>query len=168
MDQGLAAFFTGLVALLGALVGGGFSARAARIGGEKTVEAARRQVQDQAQAESRRWLLQARHDAYQVVLGSIDPYTDALLVPTAEAEAAEAAKQRFRSAHLQVTVVGPETVRRAAQELSFAFVEVQRVRDEGRPVTFSMARKIEVRHTALVKAITAVYAWEPDTAHKIP
>lgn len=71
------------------------------------MEAARQQVKDQAQVESKRWLLQARHDACQVFLGAIDAYTDVLVLPTAEAVAAEAAKLQFRSAHLRVKVVGP-------------------------------------------------------------
>ncbi|MEV6127619.1 hypothetical protein AB0M05_12465 [Streptomyces violaceusniger] len=168
MDQGLAAFFASMAALLGALIGGGFSARAARIGGEKTVEAARRQVKDQAQAESERWLLQARHDAYQVILGAIDAYADALILPTTEAEAAETAKQRFRSAELRVKVVGPETVRNAAHELSLTFIGVQRVLDDGQPIESWMASRIEERHSAFVNAVTAVYAWEPETARDVP
>ncbi|WAP60056.1 hypothetical protein [Streptomyces sp. S465] len=168
MDQGLAALFAGLVALLGALIGGGFSARAARIGGEKTVQAARQQVEDQARVESKRWLLQARHDAYQVILSATDAYTDALIQPTTTAEAAEAARQRFRSARLRVDVVGPATVRTAADELSLTCVQVHRVLEEGEPVESWMAQEIEERHRAFVKAVTAVYAWEPDAMGEIP
>ncbi|MCQ8828329.1 hypothetical protein [Streptomyces malaysiensis] len=168
MDQGLAAFFASMAALLGALIGGGFSARAARIGGEKTVEAARQQVRDQAQAEADRWFLQARHDAYQVILGAIDAYTDALILPTTEAQAVEAAKQRFRSAELRVKVVGPETVRSAANELSLTFIGVQRVLDDRQPIESWMARRIEEHHDAFVKAVTAVYAWDADTTRDVP
>ncbi|AGP60923.1 hypothetical protein [Streptomyces rapamycinicus] len=168
MDQGLAAFFASVAALVGALIGGGFSARAARIGGEKTVQAAREQVRDQARAESERWLMQARHDAYQLILGTIHAYEGALVLPTAEAAAMEAAKQRFHSAELRVKVVGPEAVRNAAHELSVTFINVQRVLDEGQPIESWMASLIEERHSAFVKAVTAVYAWEPDTAGDVP
>ncbi|MES4907246.1 MULTISPECIES: hypothetical protein [unclassified Streptomyces] len=154
--------FASVAALLGALTGGGFSAWAARIGGEKTVEAARQQVRDQAQVESKRWLLQARHDAYQMILGAIDAYTNALVLPTTKAAAAEPAKQQFRSAHLRVKVVGPETVRSAADELSLVFINVQRIVDNGQPIESWMWEKLEERHSAFVEAVTAVYAWEPD------
>ncbi|MCQ8187198.1 hypothetical protein [Streptomyces rugosispiralis] len=168
MDQGLAAFLASAAALAGALIGGGFSARAARIGGEKTVEAARQQVRDQARAESERWLMQARHDAYQEILGTIQAYAGALILPTAEATATEAAKQRFHSAELRVKVVGPEAVRNAAHELSVTLINVQRVLDDGEPIKSWMAQRIEERHSAFVEAVTAVYAWEPDAAGDVP
>ncbi|MDO0935215.1 hypothetical protein QQY66_27405 [Streptomyces sp. DG2A-72] len=167
MDQGLAAFLAGMAALLGALIGGGFTAWGARIGGEKTVEAARQQVKDQAHVESKRWLLQARHDAYRVILGATESYMNALIMPTPEAEA-EVAKQLFHSAKLRVELVGPDTVRSAVGELSFAFVVVQRVIDDGRSVESWMVEKLSERHRAFLDAVTAVYAMEPDAARDIP
>ncbi|WP_327225143.1 hypothetical protein OG229_15810 [Streptomyces platensis] len=164
MDAGLAAFLAGMAALLGALIGGGFTARAARISGEKAVEAARQQVKDQAHVEAKRWLLQARYDTYQVILGAIESYMNTLILPASEEEA-EAAKQRFHSAKLRVDLVGPDTVRSAAGDLSFAFVVVQRAVDEGRTVESGMVEKLGERHAVFLEAVTtvyALYATEPD------
>lgn len=167
MDQGLAAFLAGMAALLGALIGGGFTARAARIGGEKTVEAARQQVKDQAAVESKRWLLQTRHDAYQVILGATESYMSALVLPTPEADA-EVAKQLFHSAKLRIQLVGPDAVRSAVGELSLALVVVQRVIDEGRPVESWMVEKVNELHRVFLDAVTAVYVTELDAAPDIP
>ncbi|MGW0828771.1 hypothetical protein [Streptomyces sp. NPDC002845] len=168
MDEGIAALLAGMAALLGALIGGGFTARAARIGGEKTVEAARQQVKDQAHVESKRWLLQARYDTYQVILGAIESYMNALILPTSEEEA-EAAKQRFHSAKLRVDLVGPDTVRSAVGELSFSFVVVQRLVYEGRAIESWMVERLGERHAAFLEAATTVYdlyATEPDVVER--
>ncbi|WP_158727313.1 hypothetical protein [Streptomyces sp. NRRL S-31] len=64
MDQGVAAVVAGLAGTMGALAGAMAGVRGARLGALKAVEAARLQVEDQAQAEHRHWVREQRRQAY--------------------------------------------------------------------------------------------------------
>lgn len=72
MDQGWAAIWAGIAALVGAGVGGGFAVWGAAIGGRKAVEAARQQVKDQAVTEHGHWLREQRQEAYLAFLRTLD------------------------------------------------------------------------------------------------
>jgi hypothetical protein len=60
MDQGIAAVVAGVAGLVGAGIGGLATAYGARIGAQKTIEAAQTQVQHQATAEHGHWVREQR------------------------------------------------------------------------------------------------------------
>ncbi|MFD7242443.1 hypothetical protein [Streptomyces massasporeus] len=63
MDQGIAGVIAGIAGLLGAGVGGLATAYGARIGAQKTIEAAQTQVAQQSAAQHRQWLREQRRQA---------------------------------------------------------------------------------------------------------
>ncbi|MFD9881538.1 hypothetical protein ACFWZT_08745 [Streptomyces alboflavus] len=63
MDQGLAGLIAGIAGLVGAVVGGGATAYGARIGAQKTIEAAQTQVHHQSAAEHQHWVREHRKQA---------------------------------------------------------------------------------------------------------
>jgi hypothetical protein len=63
MDQGIAGVIAGIAGLVGAGVGGLATAYGARIGAQKTIEAAQTQVAHQSAAEHRHWVRDQRREA---------------------------------------------------------------------------------------------------------
>ncbi|MFH9988447.1 hypothetical protein [Streptomyces luteogriseus] len=70
MDQGIAGVIAGIAGLVGAGVGGLATAYGARIGAQKTLEAAHAQVERQSTAEHLHWMRDHRRQAYDDVMAS--------------------------------------------------------------------------------------------------
>ncbi|WP_128146072.1 MULTISPECIES: hypothetical protein [unclassified Streptomyces] len=68
MDQGVAGVIAGIAGLVGAGVGGLATAYGARIGAQKTLEAAQTQVERQATAEHAHWVREQRRQVYSAVV----------------------------------------------------------------------------------------------------
>ncbi|MFG2954835.1 hypothetical protein ACGF5O_14015 [Streptomyces sp. NPDC048291] len=65
MDQGIAALIAAGFGLVGAAVGGAAAVWGARIGAERSAQAVKQQVQDQAAVEHAHWIRQQRLEAYE-------------------------------------------------------------------------------------------------------
>ncbi|WP_030580432.1 hypothetical protein [Streptomyces globisporus] len=65
MDQGIAALIAAAFGFLGTGVGGAAAVWGAKVGAERSAEAVRQQVQDQAAVEHAHWLRQQRLEAYE-------------------------------------------------------------------------------------------------------
>ncbi|MFJ3867846.1 hypothetical protein [Streptomyces nigra] len=64
MDQGIAGVIAGVAGLIGAGIGGIATAYGARIGAQKTIEAAQTQVERQSAAEHMHWAREQRRQVY--------------------------------------------------------------------------------------------------------
>ncbi|MEV8334302.1 hypothetical protein [Streptomyces niveus] len=82
MDEGTAALIAAIAGMVGALggaaVGGIAAVRGARLGAEKSAEATRQQVKDQAVVEHLHWLRQERREACVELLTSSEELVSAL------------------------------------------------------------------------------------------
>ncbi|MET7719057.1 hypothetical protein [Streptomyces sp. NPDC005407] len=65
MDQGVAALIAAGFGVLGTVVGGAAAVWGAKIGAERSAQAVKQQVKDQAAAEHAHWLRQQRLEAYE-------------------------------------------------------------------------------------------------------
>ncbi|NLU72662.1 hypothetical protein HCC61_08245 [Streptomyces sp. HNM0575] len=138
MDQGAAAAFAGTAGAVGAVVGGlvtgFFTQRAARLGAQKTGEAMIEQVERQAVATREDWLLQHRLDAYMGLMQAYDrfveqakPFMEALTFEAANRSElfamTKATELAVTQAYFKVRAFGPEGVREPANALRTAVNE---------------------------------------------
>lgn len=126
------ALVAGLIGLIGTLIGAAATARAARIGADKNVEAARGQVQDQAAGEHAHWLRQQRLTAYEGFLDAWDACTrkrQELTRPVQDSEHPDQRLELRRSASQmmerarRISLLGPEEVSLAAEAISKVTME---------------------------------------------
>lgn len=82
MDQGIAAAFAGVVGLIGAGIGGLATAYGARIGANKTIEAAQTQVMHQSAAEHTHWVREQRRQICNDVMEAWTPLIEASVICT--------------------------------------------------------------------------------------
>lgn len=110
MDQGIAALIAAGFGLVGAGVGGLAAVWGAKVGAERSAQATRQQVQDQAVAEHDHWLRQQRLEAYQ---NFQDTYGElARLVALGEGEDLSAASESTRVLSRwssRIDILGPPT-----------------------------------------------------------
>lgn len=141
----MAAVAAGMVGLIGAGIGGLATAYGARVGAQKTIEAARTQVDRQATAEHRHWVREQRRQAYSAVLEAdlvltmaIDGCTSDLYKGTALSEDAVSSMGRhiknLATAVTRATLWGPDDLIDKARDLIGA-----RGRAIGKTVAWSMA-----------------------------
>lgn len=123
-------------ALGGAVAGGAAAIRGARIGAEKTAEATRAQVRDQAALDHGRWLQQQRVETYSAFLEAWDAVLVAVTdvgglrdepTPADALGSVSDALRNLRSQLTRVMVVGPPKARRLAEDLVQAASQMRRM-----------------------------------------
>ncbi|MFJ1786744.1 hypothetical protein ACIOML_20815 [Streptomyces anulatus] len=103
MDQGLAGLLAGAAGLVGAGIGGLATAYGARVGAQKTIEAAQTQVAQQSAAEHIQWMRDQRRQVYSDLTALNASYFVAVATCSVElkggrplsSEQGENVKQRF-------------------------------------------------------------------------
>lgn len=119
MDQGLAGLLAGIAGLIGTGVGGLATAYGARIGADKTLEAAHAQVEAQSDAEHDHWVREQRRqacsdivDAYGTFMLSLNRVTDQVwdrVQPTdSDLEAVKNDARNFYLAGERLSLWGPD------------------------------------------------------------
>ncbi|MCT9011627.1 hypothetical protein [Streptomyces rhizosphaerihabitans] len=123
MDEGIAALIAAGFGLVGAGVGGIAAAWGAKVGAERSAQATRQQVQDQAAAEHDLWLRQQRLDAYQ---NFQDTYGElARLISLGESEDLSAASDSARVMarwSARIDILGPPDVAELADRVVSALM----------------------------------------------
>ncbi|MCI3931224.1 hypothetical protein [Streptomyces sp. AN091965] len=129
MDQGIAGLAAGIAGLIGAGVGGLATAYGARIGAQKTIEAARTQVQAQSSVDHQQWVRDQRRQACTDVFDAFSRYSRAASVCGSHVRADRAVSSdeigELTDATLDLTVVaghlelwGPDDIVTAAQGIT--------------------------------------------------
>ncbi|GGV38852.1 hypothetical protein [Streptomyces spectabilis] len=129
MDQGIAGLAAGIAGLIGAGVGGLATAYGARIGAQKTIEAAQTQVQAQSSVDHQQWVRDQRRQACTDVFDAFSRYVQvasscgscvraARALPDDEMTELFAATRELLivSGHLELW--GPDEIVAAAQEIT--------------------------------------------------
>lgn len=128
MDQGIAAFLTGVAGLIGAGIGGLATAYGARIGAQKSIEAVQVQVERQASSEHEHWVRGQRTQICNEIAAAWNPLLQAAMHctsyiatgrPFTDAERSEVTTtyQTLSAACHQVILWGPNDLAEAANEL---------------------------------------------------
>ncbi|MFJ5728339.1 hypothetical protein [Streptomyces paradoxus] len=121
MDQGIAALIAAGFGLVGAVVGGIAAVWGVKVGAERSAQATRQQVQDQAAAEHDHWLRQQRLEAYQ---NFQDTYGELVRLTALDGDedlsaAAESARVLFRWSS-RIDILGPPNVAELADRVTSA------------------------------------------------
>ncbi|WP_406429841.1 hypothetical protein OHA59_30350 [Streptomyces sp. NBC_01589] len=115
MDQGIAALVAAGFGLAGTAVGGAAAVWGAKMGAERSAQAVKQQVQDQAAAEHAHWLRQQRSEAYEQFE---DTYNEvARLVALGEEQDVSQAAELIRTLHrwqARIEILGPVAVAESA------------------------------------------------------
>ena len=158
----------------GAVVG----SRAAKFGAEKSADAARRQVQDQATVEHGHWLRQQRLSAYE---GFLEAWDECLRITQASADSHDPdstqlddlrlAADRMAERARRIAILGPPEVTHAAESLaetmqddvriSVRFVEVLRsatAEIDGRPIPLDALTEATEEHQRRTQALLDLIA----------
>ncbi|QIT44993.1 hypothetical protein [Streptomyces antibioticus] len=88
MDQGIAGVIAGIAGLVGAGIGGFATAYGARVGAQKTIEAAQAQVSHQSTAEHAHWVREQRRQAYSDAMETHGTFITSLNVAVSQLSAA--------------------------------------------------------------------------------